>query len=253
MSKLTSIFKMIGAQSSRLKTIDAAIQYIFNRQKSSPTLWAEQYLDIDNPLESWNAHPMHNTDKERKFLHAILCPYGKHTPNQKDMKEIVEGLFKVFDGHPLFTAIHTDHPQSPHIHILIHPRNISTNKVWQQSPQKLKDQKTLITSILESMGLYGITQTNKKYIIPSSPHLTEINIGCQNVELPPPLIQLEADSTTTHINKTTSSLLTSDSVGYLINILQHQDNLIIYNSIKNGIETMNLSLMEDTQYVKRIK
>lgn len=253
MSKLTSIFKMIGAQSSRLKTVDAAIQYIFNQKKSSPSLWSEQYLDIDSPLESWNAHPMHNTDKERKFLHAILCPYGDYIPTQKDMREIVNGLFTVFDGHPLLTAIHTDHPQSPHIHVLIHPRNISTNKVWQQSPQKLKDQKVLITDILESMGLYGITLTNKKYSIPSPTHLVGRDIGCHNMGLCPSLIQLKPDSTNGDVNKTTSSLSTPHPVGYLMDILQHQDNLIIYNSTKNGIETMNLSLMEDTQYVKRIK
>lgn len=32
MAKLTSIFKMIGAQSARLKTPNEAIEYIFNQK-----------------------------------------------------------------------------------------------------------------------------------------------------------------------------------------------------------------------------
>ena len=251
MAKFSSIFKMIGCQSSRLKTVDDAIQYIFNKEKSDPSLWNEQYLDIDSPVAAWKTHPMHNTTMERKFIHALLCPYGNHIPSQSDMKIIVKELFKIFDEYPLLTAIHTDHFKSPHIHMLIQPRNILTNKVWQQTPQDLKEQKRSLTVILESLGLYGIGQHK---------HLNQSTSDVARAPNPDSSITTIYDNSCTaspstiethYIKSYDETSLNSSQV--LLNLFAKPPNLVIYDSIENGFDSMDITIMEDQKYVQRIK
>lgn len=251
MAKFSSIFKMIGCQSSRLKTVDDAIKYIFNKEKSDPSLWNEQYLDIDSPVAAWKTHPMHNTTMERKFIHALLCPYGNHIPSQSDMKIIVKELFKIFDEYPLLTAIHTDHFKSPHIHMLIQPRNILTNKVWQQTPQDLKEQKRSLTVILESLGLYGIGQHK---------HLNQSTSDVERAPNPDSSITTIYDNSCTaspstiethYIKSYDETSLNSSQV--LLNLFAKPPNLVIYDSIENGFDSMDITIMEDQKYVQRIK
>lgn len=167
MAKLTSIFKMIGAQSSRLKTANDAIEYIFNSKKTTPDLCSEKYLDLDDPLASWSTHPMHKTEKERQFLHVLLCPYGEQIPSIAELKEIKKSVMEIFDEYPMFSSIHIDHASSPHIHLLIHPRNVFTDKVWQQSPSQLRRHKEAISNILTEFGLYGVLQQDEKSLTPN--------------------------------------------------------------------------------------
>lgn len=251
MAKFSSIFKMIGCQSSRLKTVDDAIKYIFNKEKSDPSLWNEQYLDIDSPVAAWKTHPMHNTTMERKFIHALLCPYGNHIPSQSDMKIIVKELFKIFDEYPILTAIHTDHFKSPHIHMLIQPRNILTNKVWQQTPQDLKEQKRSLTVILESLGLYGIGQHK---------HLNQSTSDVERAPNPDSSITTIYDNSCTaspstiethYIKSYDETSLNSSQV--LLNLFAKPPNLVIYDSIENGFDSMDITIMEDQKYVQRIK
>lgn len=244
---------MIGCQSSRLKTVDDAIQYIFNPKKGNPSLWDEQYLDINSPVAAWKTHPMHNTTMERKFIHALLCPYGNHIPSQSDMKIIVKKIFKVFSEYPLLTAIHTDHFKSPHIHMLIHPRNILTNKVWQQTSQNLKEQKRSLTVTLKSLGLYGISQDQ------------HTNQSTSDIKQ-----DTKADSciTTTNDNRYITYQATNDthfhtikvydessfnSSQILMDLFTNPPKPVIYDFIENGFDSLDISIMEEPKYVKRIK
>ena len=257
MAKLTSIFKMIGAQSARLKTPNEAIDYIFNKKKTSSDLCSEQYLDLDTPLEAWSVHPMHNTEKERLFLHAMLCPYGDRIPSTNELKEIVKGLMEVFDGYPIFSAIHTDHPASPHIHVLIHPRNIFTDKVWQQSPSDLRHQKEAISSILTNLGLYGTLPQNQGKTPPRddiSFDILETNNlfddyshdedDWNNENL---LLNVK------HVPKVSIPISHEKSIAALMGIISTPSNQVIYDSIENGIEFADIKIMEDFNYVKKIK
>lgn len=257
MAKLTSIFKMIGAQSARLKTPNEAIDYIFNKKKTSSDLCSEQYLDLDTPLEAWSVHPMHNTEKERLFLHAMLCPYGDRIPSTNELKEIVKGLMEVFDGYPIFSAIHTDHPASPHIHVLIHPRNIFTDKVWQQSPSDLRHQKEAISSILTNLGLYGTLPQNQGKTPPRddiSFDILETNNlfddyshdedDWNNENL---LLNVK------HVPKVSIPISHEKSIAALMGIISPPSNQVIYDSIENGIEFADIKIMEDFNYVKKIK
>ncbi|MCB6805930.1 hypothetical protein NE466_08845 [Veillonella parvula] len=262
MAKLTSIFKMIGAQSARLKTPNEAIDYIFNKKKTSSDLCSEQYLDLDTPLEAWSVHPMHKTEKERLFLHAMLCPYGDRIPSTNELKEIVKGLMEVFDGYPMFSAIHTDHPSSPHIHILIHPRNIFTDKVWQQSPSDLRHQKKAISSILTNLGLYGTLPQNQ----------CASNQGETNPRDDISFDLLETDNffddysndegdwsnenlslNVKHVPKVSTPISQEKPIAALMGIISTPTNQVIYDLIENGVEFADMKIVEDFNYVKKIR
>ena len=49
-------------------------------------------------MRAWSVHPMHNTEKERLFLHAMLCPYGDRIPSTNELKKIVKGLMEILMG-----------------------------------------------------------------------------------------------------------------------------------------------------------
>lgn len=257
MAKLTSIFKMIGAQSARLKTPNEAIDYIFNKKKTSSDLCSEQYLDLETPLEAWSVHPMHKTEKERLFLHAMLCPYGDRIPSTNELKEIVKGLMEVFYGYPIFTAIHTDHPSSPHIHFLIHPRNIFTDKVWQQSPSDLRHQKEVISSILTNLGLYGILPQNQ------GETTTKDDISFDLLENDSLFDDYSHDEddwsnenlllNVKHVPKVSIPISQEKSIAALMRITSPPTNQVIYDSIENGIEFADMKIMEDFNYVKKIR
>lgn len=262
MAKLTSIFKMIGAQSARLKTPNEAIEYIFNKKKTAPDLCSDQYLNLNDPLGSWSVHPMHNTEKERLFLHALLCPYGDHIPSTNELKEIVKGLMKVFDEYPIFSAIHTDHPSSPHIHVLIHPRNILTDKVWQQSPNDLKYQKEVISSILTNFGLYGILPQNQCASNQAETNLKD-DISFDLLETDNLFDSYSHDEddghnenlllSVKHVSKVSIPIGQENSIAALMGILSIPTNQVIYDSIENGIEFADMKIMEDFNYVKKIR
>lgn len=257
MAKLTSIFKMIGAQSARLKTPNEAIDYIFNKKKTSSDLCSEQYLDLETPLEAWSVHPMHKTEKERLFLHAMLCPYGDRIPSTNELKKIVKGLMEVFDGYPIFTAIHTDHPSSPHIHVLIHPRNIFTDKVWQQSPSDLRHQKEVISSILTNLGLYGTLPQNQ------GETTTKDDISFDLLENDSLFDDYSHDEddwsnenlllNVKHVPKVSIPISQEKSIAALMRITSLPTNQVIYDSIENGIEFADMKIMEDFNYVKKIR
>lgn len=262
MAKLTSIFKMIGAQSARLKTPNEAIEYIFNKKKTAPDLCSDQYLDLNDPLGSWSVHPMHNTEKERLFLHALLCPYGDHIPSTNELKEIVKGLMEVFDGYPIFSAIHTDHPSSPHIHVLIHPRNILTDKVWQQSPSDLKYQKEVISGILTNFGLYGTLPQNQCASNQAETNLKD-DISLDLLETDNLFDSYSHDEddehnenlllSVKHVSKVSIPIGQENSIAALMGILSIPTNQVIYDSIENGIEFADMKIMEDFNYVKKIR
>lgn len=262
MAKLTSIFKMIGAQSARLKTPNEAIDYIFNKKKTSLDLCSDQYLDLNNPLESWSVHPMHDTEKERLFLHAMLCPYGDRIPSTNELKEIVKGLMDIFDGYPMFSAIHTDHPSSPHIHILIHPRNIFTDKVWQQSPSDLKHQKKAISSILTNLGLYG-TLPQDQCVSNQGKTSSKDDISFNLLETDNLFDDYSHDEddwrneklllNIRHVPKVSIPINQKKSIVALMGIISPPTNQVIYDSIENGIEFADIKIMEDFNYVKKIK
>lgn len=262
MAKLTSIFKMIGAQSARLNTPNKAIDYIFNKKKTSPNLCSDQYLDLNDPFGAWSVHPMHNTEKERLFLHAMLCPYGDRIPSTNELKKIVKGLMEIFDGYPMFSAIHTDHPSSPHIHLLIHPRNIITEKVWQQSPGDLRRQKKAISSILTNLGLYGtLSQDQDISNQDDTKSIDEINF---DLLVDDSMIEDYSydvnDSTDKKPLLTVKQLPDESSVDWperpvmsLINLITNKNKLVIYDSIENGVEFADMKIMEDFNYVKKIR
>lgn len=262
MAKLTSIFKMIGAQSARLKTPNEAIEYIFNKKKTAPDLCSDQYLDLNDPLGSWSVHPMHNTEKERLFLHALLCPYGDHIPSTNELKEIVKGLMEVFDGYPIFSAIHTDHPSSPHIHVLIHPRNILTDKVWQQSPSDLKYQKEVISGILTNFGLYGTLPQNQCASNQAETNLKD-DISLDLLETDNLFDSYSHDEddehnenlllSVKHVSKVSIPIGQENSIAALMGILSIPTNQVIYDSIENGIKFADMKIMEDFNYVKKIR
>ena len=262
MAKLTSIFKMIGAQSARLKTPNEAIEYLFNQKKTAPDLCSDQYLDLNDPLGSWSVHPMHNTEKERLFLHAILCPYGDHIPSTNELKKIVTSLMEVFDGYPIFSAIHTDHPSSPHIHILIHPRNIWTNKVWQQSPSDLKYQKEVISSILTNFGLYGILPQNQCASNQDETILRD-DISFDLLETDSLFDAYSHDEddwhnenhllSVKHVPKVYFPISQKKSIAALMEIISPPTNQVIYDLIENGVEFADTKIMEDFNYVKKIR
>lgn len=262
MAKLTSIFKMIGAQSARLKTPNEAIEYIFNQKKTALDLCSDQYLDLNDPLGSWSVHPMHNTEKERLFLHAMLCPYGDHIPSTNELKKIVTSLMEVFDGYPIFSAIHTDHPSSPHIHVLIHPRNILTDKVWQQSPSDLKYQKEVISSILTNFGLYGILPQNQCASNQDETILRD-DISFDILEtdnLFDPYSHDEDDGhnenlllSVKHVPKVSIPISQEKSIAALMEIISPPTNQVIYDLIENGVEFADTKIMEDFNYVKKIR
>ena len=257
MAKLTSIFKMIGAQSARLKTPNEAIDYIFNKKKTSSDLCSEQYLDLDTPLEAWSVHPMHNTEKERLFLHAMLCPYGDRIPSTNELKEIVKGLMEVFDGYPIFSAIHTDHPASPHIHVLIHPRNIFTDKVWQQSPSDLRHQKEAISSILTNLGLYGTLPQNQG----KTPPRDDISFDILETNNLFDDYSHDEDDwhnenrllSVKHVPKVSFPISQKKSIAALMEIISPPTNQVIYDLIENGVEFADTKIMEDFNYVKKIR
>ena len=262
MAKLTSIFKMIGAQSARLKTPNKAIDYIFNKKKTSPNLCSDQYLDLNDPLRAWSVHPMHNTEKERLFLHAMLCPYGDHIPSTNELKKIVTSLMEVFDEYPIFSAIHTDHPASPHIHILIHPRNILTDKVWQQSPSDLKYQKEVISSILTNIGLSGILPHNQCASTQAETILRD-DIRFDLLETDNLFDAYSHDEddwhnenhllSVKHVPKVSFPINQKKSIAALMEIISPPTNQVIYDLIENGVEFADTKIMEDFNYVKKIR
>ncbi|MFR6482719.1 MAG: hypothetical protein ACLUPK_05625 [Veillonella sp.] len=65
--------KMIGSQSSRLKTANEAIDYIFSPSKTDKELCDGRCLLASHPHESWQAHPFNQTPHARllymRFFH----------------------------------------------------------------------------------------------------------------------------------------------------------------------------------------
>lgn len=248
---------MIGAQSSRLKTAPKAIDYIFNTTKTTSELCDSQYLDLEEPLDAWDSHPMHHTDKERQFIHAMLCPYGDKVPTIEELKALAKGVMNLFNEYPLFTAIHVDHPQSPHIHVLMHPRNVFTDKVWQQSPKDLVNQKKSLSKLLKELNLYGLTH-NSADRIQEDMNITNISttiLGSYNEQYLDEFAdndEMDLDvldcSDIIMLNTVNSSLLSN--IWELCHPLPKEP---IFTKITNGIEACDLLKSKEFTYVKKIR
>lgn len=166
-SRKPSILKMIGSQSSRLKTPADAIKYIFNQSKTESDLCNSHFLIAEHPLTSWNTIPFNQTQTSRLFIHGVLSPAEKDEEkgtnatedkgfDKKRFQKLAQNLMKALTPYPTLTAIHTKHKGRPHIHFLIHPTNVKSKKKWQQSPQELKVFKSTVNKCLTELGFAPI-------------------------------------------------------------------------------------------------
>ena len=152
MGELFSIFKMMGAQSSRLKTADDAIKYIFDERKTENELQGEQYLSLLQPQQAWHFLDEENHENSRQFIHGMICPGGKQSV--ADLMTMMKELCGYYEEYAMLYAVHNDKPSHVHAHFLIHPINVITRKRWQQSPKQFYQ---LLDFLNESLKKYGFT------------------------------------------------------------------------------------------------
>lgn len=137
MRKSSSIFKLITSKTSRLKTPQDALDYITDKQKTSDALTVAKFLQKKHLEKSWNAHLGTTKEKDRTFIHAIISPGGEVT--KKKVLKLANDLMNLYSNFPTVATVHTDKPNHLHIHLLINPKDISTNKKWQQSRSAFYD------------------------------------------------------------------------------------------------------------------
>lgn len=256
----STIFKMIGSQSSRLKTANEAIDYIFSPSKTDKELCDGRCLLASHPHESWQAHPFNQTPHARLFIHAILSPIRKIENDVTEFDEeafvgLAEDLRNCIDSYPTLTAIHTKHKGRPHIHLLIHPTNMKTGKKWQQSKNDLKILKETIDKLLVKRGFAPILFYTTKEQIDVKHHLEENTEWVPNDSWDMDIVDITVEETNTVIGRInppfqglfTIENLASEEVGENhvnifglkeLNFNKHSAQVEIVDYVKNGVLTL---------------
>ena len=256
----STIFKMIGSQSSRLKTANEAIDYIFNPSKTDKELCDGRCLLASHPHESWQAHPFNQTPHARLFIHAILSPIRKFENDVTEFDEaafvgLAEDLRNCIDSYPTLTAIHTKHKGRPHIHLLIHPTNMKTGKKWQQSKNDLKILKETINKLLVKRGFVPILFYATKEQVDVKHHLEENTECVPNNSWDMDIVDITVEETNTVIGQIDSPFkglftvenLPSEEVDgnhenifglKQLNFNKHTAPIEIVDYVKNGVLTL---------------
>lgn len=151
---------MIGAQSSRLRTVDDAIRYIFDEYKTESELQGEQYLSLLQPQQAWHFLDEENHENSRQFIHGMICPGGKQSV--VDLMSMMKELCGYYEEYAMLYAVHNDKPSHVHAHFLIHPINIITKKRWQQSPKQFYQLLDFLNGALKQYGFAELAQCRRK-------------------------------------------------------------------------------------------
>lgn len=256
----STIFKMIGSQSSRLKTANEAIDYIFSPSKTDKELCDGRCLLASHPHESWQAHPFNQTPHARLFIHAILSPIRKFENDVTEFDEtafirLAEDLRNCIDSYPTLTAIHTKHKGRPHIHLLIHPTNMKTGKKWQQSKNDLKILKETINKLLVKRGFVPILFYTTEEQVDVKHHLEENTECVPNNSWGMDIVDItdeETDTVIVQINSPFKGLFTIENLPSeeadgnhenifglkQLNFNKHMAPVEIVDYVKNGVLTL---------------
>lgn len=156
--KKTSIVKIQSGASKRLPAVKDVLDYIMDSSKTSPDLTCTRYLSNTNPLDSWFSFDEDTEPRKdaRKYIHGIVSPIPSDEVSEATYMLLAKELMLLIHDYPMIVTIHRDKPKHIHLHFLIHPFNVDTEKRWQQSKKDLREFKIQLNKILEKHGFHPI-------------------------------------------------------------------------------------------------
>lgn len=168
MERAISILRLIGGRSKRLSSAPRAIRYILNKEKVGTWPVFCQYLSETDPEHSWLAQNSikanHNAEQARPYHHGVIipAPLGDASPTPETFKDIFATIAAFFSDYPLLAAVHRDRPDRLHMHYLIHPRNIETDKCYQLSSKGLNELKCTLNQLFNEIEIAPIGAPDNK-------------------------------------------------------------------------------------------